>query len=432
MKEIDLIGLNEKIYVHEHPSGLKTYMWVNDKVNSCFMSLTALYGSIHTEFKIANKKYRVPDGVAHFLEHIKFNENEDTTAHDYYYKSGADVNAFTTFEYTSYLCFTTTNIKENLAHLIDFVYNPYFTKKIIAKEKPIIIEESNMVYDDAYNNAFYHHLNNLFHNYKYNRFITGTEEDIKKITLDDIELVYNNFYHPHNMFLTLTGNFNPYEMGKVIDEALDKKEFPKFLNPEIIMKKEPKEVVKSYEEINLNVSDTRLRYGIKIPKTKFKKYDDLTLKLLLSIFVSVNFGDTSDLKQELIWKGLATSLSSSVEFFDNYIVICINALTDYPEEIINIIKAKFNDLDLSEEAFNRKKKACIASLILDFDDVENVNLKIQDNIINYGSIVSDAKERYENITWEMVQDLVADIDFSNASVLVVKPYPDKENNNLEL
>ena len=46
-----------------------------------------------------------------FLEHVKFNIDEDTTAHDKFYKIGGDSNAFTTFDYTSYLVFATKNKK---------------------------------------------------------------------------------------------------------------------------------------------------------------------------------------------------------------------------------------------------------------------------------------------------------------------------------
>ena len=52
MKEISYEGLNEKVYVHEHKSGLKTYMWINEKVQSCYMTMTVPYGSIHTKFNM--------------------------------------------------------------------------------------------------------------------------------------------------------------------------------------------------------------------------------------------------------------------------------------------------------------------------------------------------------------------------------------------
>ena len=48
-------------------------------------------------------------------------------------------NAFTTTEYTSYEVYASSNFKENLEHLLDFVYTPYFTEANVKKEKGIII-----------------------------------------------------------------------------------------------------------------------------------------------------------------------------------------------------------------------------------------------------------------------------------------------------
>ncbi|MEG1009025.1 MAG: insulinase family protein, partial [Clostridia bacterium] len=67
MKEIELIGLGEKIFLHESKCGLKTYMWVNEKVSGAFMTISVKYGSLHTEFKVNDESYKVPNGLAHFL-----------------------------------------------------------------------------------------------------------------------------------------------------------------------------------------------------------------------------------------------------------------------------------------------------------------------------------------------------------------------------
>ena len=140
MHEIALEGLDEKIIEYTTKCGLKVYMWVNEKVNSTLMTLSVKFGSIHTKFKVGKKVYTVPKGVAHFLEHVKFNMSEGVTAHDEFVKVGGDANAFTTFKYTSYIVFATDNKQDNLNILLDFVYKPYFTKKIITKKKEIIIE----------------------------------------------------------------------------------------------------------------------------------------------------------------------------------------------------------------------------------------------------------------------------------------------------
>ncbi len=426
MEVIELKGLNEKIYYHVTKEGLPIYMWVNEKVKSTFMTLSVKYGSIHTKFKIGKKTYEVPNGTAHFLEHIKFNMEDGITAHDEFYKLSGDANAFTTFNYTSYLVFATENKKENLNLLLDFVYNPYFTKKLVNKEKGIIVEEANMGADDAYTQIFFHSLENVFQKYNYRNIITGTKEDINAITLEDVKNIYDTFYHPKNMFLCLTGNFNPYEMVKIVEENLAKKDFIEYQNPEVIVENEPKKVNKKYFQEQLNLTYPMIKYQIKIPlKDIMGKDDDLmNLKTLVNLLLNINFGSTSDFKDELTNLGLITGLYYSCDSYLDYLVISINATTNYKDEVLKRIKDKFKSLEVNEKDFKRKKNACIATLILDYEDVESVNMRMQDEILNYGGIRDDFKDMLEGENVKELESLISKISLDNVSISVFLP---KEN-----
>ena len=427
MKEIVLEGLDEKIYEYTTKTGLKIYMWVNEKVNSCLMTLSVKYGSIHTKFKVGKKVYEVPNGLAHFLEHIKFNINENSTAHDEFYKIGGDANAFTTFKWTSYIVFATGNKNENLNLLLDYVYNPYFTKKMINKEKGIIIEEANMSNDDPYSLIFYNNLKAVLQKSKYRNLITGEVEDIKKIELDDIKNVYDSFYHPKNMFLIITGNFNPYEMAKITEENLSKKEFKEYIEPVIIDETEPKKVTVEYSETNVNVSYPKIKYSLKIPLNKFKNIENLDLKILVRLILNINFGPTSDFYTELIEKELVTSLSSNLDIYEDYLVITISATTNYKDEVIKRLKEKIDMLEISEKDIIRKKNATLATLILDYDDIETVSMKIQDDIINEGKIITDLKERISNIDKDILNNVLKNITNDNVSVNVFMPNKNQDN-----
>ena len=427
MKEIVLEGLDEKIYEYTTKTGLKIYMWVNEKVNSCLMTLSVKYGSIHTKFKVGKKVYEVPNGVAHFLEHIKFNINENSTAHDEFYKIGGDANAFTTFKWTSYIVFATGNKNENLNLLLDYVYNPYFTKKMINKEKGIIIEEANMSNDDPYSLIFYNNLKAVLQKSKYRNIITGEVEDIKKIELDDIKNVYDSFYHPKNMFLIITGNFNPYEMAKITEENLSKKEFKEYIEPVIIDETEPKKVTVEYSETNVNVSYPKIKYSLKTPLNKFKNIENLDLKILVRLILNINFGPTSDFYTELIEKELVTSLSSNLDIYEDYLVITISATTNYKDEVIKRLKEKIDMLEISEKDIIRKKNATLATLILDYDDIETVSMKIQDDIINEGKIITDLKERISNIDKDILNNVLKNITNDNVSVNVFMPNKNQDN-----
>lgn len=424
MEELELKGLNEKIYVYHTKCGLPIYMWVNEKVSSMYASLSVKYGSIHTKFKIGKKTYEVPNGIAHFLEHVKFNIDEETTAHDEFYKLGGDANAFTTFDYTSYIVFATNNKKENLEELLNFVYNPFFTKKCISKEKGIIVEEANMGLDDPYSIVFFHSLLNTLQKSKYRNTITGTPDDVTSITLEDVKLVYDTFYHPENMFLTLTGNFNPYEMACLVEDNLSKKKFGKYLNPIIIKENEPKKVTTKYKEEYINVTYPRLKFSIKMDMSRFNNYSSLELKILTSLLFNINFGATSDFKDELMEKGLIQNMNVTCDIYDDTFVVTINVTSNFKEEIIKKVKEKLENLSISELDFKRKKNATIATLILDYEDLENVSYRIQDDVLNNGGIVTNLKEILEDETIDDLKNIIDLLDFDNISINVFLP---KEN-----
>ena len=426
MKEIILEGLNEKIYEYSTKCGLKVYMWVNERVTSTFMSLSVKYGSIHNKFKIGKKVYEVPNGVAHFLEHIKFNIDANTVAHDEFYKLGADSNAFTTFEYTSYIVYATKNLDKVLNLLLDYVYNPYFTKKMITKEKGIIIEEANMTEDDPYSVIFYENLKSVLQKSNFRNIITGTKDDIKEINIDDILNVYNNFYHPKNMFLTITGKINPYEMVKIIDDNLSKKTFKKYSEPIIIKESEPKKVTCEYQELKLGITYPQINYSLKIPISKFKDIDLVDLKMAINLIMNINFGATSDFREELIDKGLITSSSYYVDKYDEYIVVTINANTNYSKEVIKRIQEKLENLNITDEDLTRKKNATIATMILDYEDIEGVNSKIQSDIINNGKIITDLKARVSNLDRETLEGVMKYINNDNVAVNVFLPKENQE------
>ena len=426
MREIKLKGLNETIYEHITKEGLRVYMWANEKVNSAYYSLSVKYGSVDTKFKVGKKIYEVPNGVAHFLEHVKFNYSKDKTAHDIFYKLGADANAFTTFNYTSYIVFSTDKKVEILNTLLDFVYKPYFTSRMISKEKGIIVEEANMGIDDAYSDCYYHSLQNIFQKSKYRNLITGKQTEIKSITLDDIKLAYDLFYHPKNMFLCITGNINPYEMAKVVDENLSKKEFSKYNNPQVIKEEEPRKVNKKYDEYYCNLTYPRIKYAIKLPISKFKNIDLVDLRIITNLILNINLGETSLFKEELMDNKLITGMYYNNDIFDDYFVITITVSTKYHEEVIKKIENKLNNLEITKEELIRKRNAQVAAMILNFDDIEVVNSSLQDDIMLEDKIIDDIKIRLSNYKLNDLEKIMSLIKLDNVSVSVFLPNKNPE------
>jgi predicted Zn-dependent peptidase len=422
MQEINVDKINETIYYDECPNGLKIYMWINEKASEYYATLNVKYGSIDTKFKVKDKFYEVPNGVAHFLEHIKFNEPDGKTANEYFDKLGSSINAFTTFDFTSYQVYGTTNIFTNINHLLDYVETPVITPELVKKEAGIIKEEVKMGANIPSQKLFYAAYNNTFHNDKHKNRVTGSEEDVAKITSQDLLSAYNNFYHPTNMFIIITGNFNPYEMAAMIKENQSLKKYNKYLIPKIVNDSEDISVVKPYQEIMANIEIPKLALLYKIPRRDFKGIsDDKILNIYLRIILNANFGPTSDFKEDLMEKELITFLGFDVTYIGNYVIIEINCETKYPHELIKILKDKMHDLNITSERLRRRIKCNIANFISTFDDIEFINNEIQDNIICYGKIYPDLYNILLNLDLDIAKKVIKQINLDNLAITVMLP-----------
>ena len=87
MKEIKINKTNEIMYYEKLNNDLEVYIVPNVYQKNFYITFTTKFGSINTEFKIKEEKTfkKVPNGIAHYLEHLMFNM-EDGTAFDYFSK----------------------------------------------------------------------------------------------------------------------------------------------------------------------------------------------------------------------------------------------------------------------------------------------------------------------------------------------------------
>ncbi len=178
----------EKYTKISHKSGLDILVWKMDGFKTTEVLFGTKYGSINTMFKKASDPdYTVvPEGIAHFLEHKLF-ENEDTDVFELYAKTGASGNAFTTFDKTAYLFSCSDNLEASLEILLNFVQSPYFTQETVDKEQGIIGQEIQMTNDNPYWVLFFNLLKAVYHNHPVRIDIAGTIDSIAKI---DADLLY--------------------------------------------------------------------------------------------------------------------------------------------------------------------------------------------------------------------------------------------------
>ena len=140
MTEIRNNILKESYQLVKTDSGLQIAVYNMPGYNAVHAVFATNFGSVDRSFIMNGERYDIPAGVAHFLEHKMF-ENEDGDAFLKYAKTGANANAFTSFDKTCYIFTATDNVDESLDILLNFVTTPYFTPQTVAKEQGIIGQE---------------------------------------------------------------------------------------------------------------------------------------------------------------------------------------------------------------------------------------------------------------------------------------------------
>jgi predicted Zn-dependent peptidase len=309
--------------------------------------------------------------------------------------------------------------------LLDYVQTPYFTDALTKKEKGIISEEVKMGKNNPGHKLYYGMNNALYKKDKRKVLVTGEVEDVKGTTTEELQMVFDTFYHPQNMFLVITGNFNPAEAVAIVKENQSKKEFIEYKEPVVKREKEPRGVNEEYKEIECNVEIPKVKIAYKMPLEVFGDIDIMTLNIYLSVIMRNNFGSTSLLREELLEKELVTSIGSSRDIFNGLVTLEVGFETKYPTEVIPIIKEKMENLSLTKEEIKRRVRANIAALINDYDDIEYVNSDICDGLILYNKVFDNMYDIYNSLKLKEAKEIIEKIDLTDSTTVVLVPFKEE-------
>lgn len=415
MKKINLKNIDMTLYTEVLSNGLEIYMLPYKNKKNYYVTFATRYGSDVLEFTDINRKsYRPPLGIAHFLEHKMFEEESGEDPFTFYAKSGTDCNAATSFDSTQYMFWGNKNFNKNLEYLLRFVTHPYFTDQNVKKEKGIIAEEIKMYRDYPDYKLELKLRENLYKNHPRRLDIAGTVSEINKITKDDLYTCYNSFYVPSNMFILMTGNFDPLIALEVIRNELDSNKKGKITKIKKIT--EPIKVNKEKEVIKGNIEIPKIAIGLKI-STKDMALDDLELSLYLNMLTTIMFGDSSLFKEKVREKKILNGLSVGWENLEDISTFYIQASSIKPDELIDEILNEFNNIMVDESSFNRIKKVWISREIRNVDDIEEMADSLYYDILKYRKVIPNKIDIIKNMKFKVLKDIVKKINFKNYSIV---------------
>jgi predicted Zn-dependent peptidase len=355
-----------------HKSGLKIRIVKKPGKSRKTAMLAANFGSINREFIYGGETITVPNGTAHFLEHKLF-EGKDGNAFDFYAKTGAKANAFTSNDKTAYYFICTDKFEENLSILLSFVSNPYLTDENVQKEKGIIGQEIKMYEDEPSWQGYFGLIGCLYKDNPVKYDIAGSVEDIAPITVDTLMSCYNTYYDPSNMILAVAGDV---DVDKII-ELCDKHIKPSASKTiEQIIPKEKPGIVKEYTEKVMPVSKPVFYIGIKDNDTELCGVELAKKEVEVSMLLELIFGNSTSFYKSLYDDGIINDeFEVAYELSDTFAFCLLAGESDTPEKVFDAVKNAVKDFlknGVSKEHFLQVRNALYGSLIMSLDNVSKI------------------------------------------------------------
>lgn len=417
--------LGEEMQFAVHESGLRVYVFPKKGFSKYYAIYGTEYGSLNRTFTVPgeDKEITVPDGIAHYLEHKMFEEEDGSDAFEKFAVTGASSNAYTSFDITAYLFSCTDRFYENLDILLGFVNHPHFTAENVAKEQGIIGQEIKMYDDEPEWCVFFNSLKAMFHNNPVKIDIAGTVESISHITPEILYKCYNTFYNPANMLLVLVGDIDINEAMKYVDKHISAdRNLGRVKCTEV---SEPRERVKEYIEQKLSVSQPMFRAAFKDNQPYMTGDALLKKEIETEIILEAVFGRSSDFYLDLYERGLIDStFGTETDIEHEYGFSLIGGESLNPDAVYDEIKRaldKCMSSGIDKAAIERAKKVLISRDISLFNNVESMGnvfirqLKNNQNPLGYKKVVEDVT--YDDIMGRLREHF----DTSNCVLSVVKP-----------
>lgn len=172
-------------------------------------------------------------GLAHFIEHLVFKRTEKRSTNQILNRLesvGADLNAYTTKEYTCiHASFLHPYLDRTLELFNDIVFHSTFPEEEMEKEKGVILDEISS-YLDQPEEAIYDDFEDLvFADHPLGRNILGTTESVNKLSQQDIKNFMLANYHTDKIIVAVLGNYNLAKAVKIFSKYYS--DIPENLKP---------------------------------------------------------------------------------------------------------------------------------------------------------------------------------------------------------
>ena len=410
--------LGDTLYTTTHKSGLQVVVWPQPEASSAYAVFATKYGSIYNVLPTADGGIEeVPEGIAHYLEHKLF-ESEKGDAFRQFAETGANANAYTTFDRTAYLFHASENILPSLEILLEFVQDPYFTPETVQKEQGIIGQEIRMGEDMPGRRVLFNMLKGLFHTHPVRIDIAGTVESIAKITPELLYRCYYRYYNLHNMCLVVAGRITPDEVMDACDRLLKPAEE---WVPDNYVVEEPTTVAQEYVEDKMAVAAPLFYIGFKEPVVSHTPQTLAGARMLIDLIT----GKSTPLYARLLEEGLIND-QFEVEYFGgpDYGIWLFGGESADPKRVKELIAAEILRLQqegLDPAAVEAVRRGAYGRLVAGLDDPSDCAELILSHIVDGVEPLSELDALASISFEEITRQLQTRFDAAACTLSVVNP-----------
>ncbi|MBP6892258.1 insulinase family protein [Candidatus Babeliales bacterium] len=165
-------------------------------------------------------------GMAHFIEHMIFKGTHNLLSESdinlIAQKLSADINAFTSFDYTCYFFdVPVSNWTQVLPVFADCMQNVKFDEEHLNSEVKAVIQELKMFRDDFGSTLAEGLVTAIFESHPYHYPIIGYKQDLWNLKRETLVKFYKKYYVPNNATLVLVGDIDPQEALQQVKISFD-------------------------------------------------------------------------------------------------------------------------------------------------------------------------------------------------------------------
>ena len=402
--------LRERYVRIEHESGLDVYVFPK-RLTTTYALFATRYGSMDDCFSVdGGEEIRVPDGIAHFLEHKMFENEDGSDSFARFTAFGADANAYTTYNRTAYLFSCTNQTESSLEELLRFVTSPYFTKETVAKEQGIIAEEIRMYEDNPWERSFQNLLTAMYHHHPVRKNICGSEESISQITPELLYQCHALFYQPSNMVLVVCGDVSEEQVMGVVDRVLKGRDRKRTVRRASVQ--EPKSICKSHIQARMQVAKPIFQIGFKDADNPSDPTERLRRDAAMTLLGEVLFSRAGAFYNRLFESELITpTFSVGYSSMEDVAFFGLAGESDHPEQVVRELTDYLEQVKrdgIPCEELERCRRVLYADEIRAYDSTEEIANRLLSFVMDGGELFS-YPQLLQDITVGQVQELLQSV-----------------------